>query len=61
MYLYKVFRQAADHSFVEIASTQYLEDAEVVYARWHSAMITAVGGEILQTKNLTSSSDATLV
>ena len=58
---YKVWRQAADHSFVEIAQTVFLEDAKAVYARWHSGMITEIGGEILQTKNLTSSSDDVLI
>lgn len=61
MHKYKVFRQAADHTFVEIATTTYLEDAEAVYARWHSGMITDISGEILQTKNLTSPADKTLV
>lgn len=60
MYKYKVFRQAADHSFVEIAQTTYLEDAEAVYARWHSAIIVD-GPVIIQSKNLTSQEDPTLV
>jgi len=54
MLRYKVFRQAANEEFVEIAQTTYLEDAEAVYGRWHSAMITDTSGEVLQTKNLES-------
>lgn len=50
MFKYKIFRQVKDHSFVEIAQTTYLEDAEAIYARWHFAMITEIGGENLQTK-----------
>jgi len=54
VFCYKVFRQAADESFVEIANTTFLEDAEAVYARWHSAIIVDNRGGILQTKNLDS-------
>lgn len=61
MYKYKIFRQLPDHSFVEIAQTIFLEDAEAVYARWHSAMISEIGGENIQTKNLTHSSDLSLL
>lgn len=61
MFKYKVFRQVGDHSFVEIAQTMYLEDAEQVYARYHSAMISEIGGEIIQTKNLTNPQDLTLI
>lgn len=60
VFKYKVFRQAADHSFVEIAQTTFLEDAESVYARWHSAMISELGGEIIQVKNLESREQAVL-
>jgi hypothetical protein len=58
MFRYRVFRQLPDHSFTEIAQTTFLEDAEAVYKRWHSGMISEVGGEIIQTKNLTHGAEA---
>lgn len=61
MFRYKVFRQLADHSFLQIAETLILEDAEAVYANQESGMISEVGGEILQTKNLTHHSDPALL
>jgi hypothetical protein len=53
MLRYKIFRQAQDHSFVEIAQATYLEDAEAVLARWPSGLITE-DNVILQSKNLKS-------
>lgn len=50
MYLYKVFKQWPDHSFVEIALTVALEDAEAVYARQEYGIISLIGGENLQVK-----------
>lgn len=50
MYKYKVFRQVSDHSFVEIAMTVELEDAEAVYAQHEYGIISAIGGENLQLK-----------
>ncbi len=56
---YKIFRQMADNSFLEIAQTKYLEDAEAILANWHSGMITD-RGQIIQTKNLKSEDTPTL-
>lgn len=50
MYKYRVFRQMVDHSFVEIAQTVLLEDAESVYARQEFGIIAEIGGENIQLK-----------
>jgi hypothetical protein len=50
MYRYKVFRQQSDHTFVEIAQTIYLTDAEAVYSLCEFGVIGELDGEILQTK-----------
>lgn len=60
MFKYRIFRQLSDHSFLEIGGAIYLEDAEAIYARWHSGMIVESGGEIIQTKNLTHGADQAL-
>lgn len=52
MYIYKVFKQIDDYSFIEVAQTTYLEAAEAVYSLLYSGMITE-NGVIIQTKNLT--------
>lgn len=59
MHQYKVFRQIADHSFIETAQCALLVDAESVLANYLSGMITD-RGIIIQTKNLTSEDDLRL-
>lgn len=53
MHTYKVFRQMADSTFVEIAQTRFAADADAVLNNWHSGMVTQ-NGAIVTTKNLTS-------
>lgn len=50
MYTYRIFKQVSDHSFVEIAQTVTLEDAEAVYAQHEFGIIALIGGENLQVK-----------
>lgn len=50
MYTYKVFKQLTDHSFLEIAQTIWLEDAEAIYATHEFGIIARIGGENIQTK-----------
>lgn len=50
MYKYRVFRQMSDHSFMEIAMTVILEDAEAVYSRQEFGIISLIGGENIQLK-----------
>lgn len=61
MFKYKVFRQLSDHSFLEIAQTTFLSDAETILGNWHSGIISEIGGANIKTKNLTHLSDATLI
>lgn len=56
---YTVYRQIADGSFLEMAKTVYLFDAEAVLKNWESGMITH-NGVIMMTKQLVSPAEAHL-
>lgn len=57
---FKVFRQIADSTFVEIAQTIFMEDADAVLNNWHSGMVATIDGAIVTTKNLTTTEEPTL-
>lgn len=57
--MHKVFIQAIDHSFVEVAQAKFEADADAVLSRYESGMVT-LDGTIVTVKNLMSEDTPTL-